>query len=101
MAHIGGITTFVCDLATLLGCTLQISDTITAITIVALGTSLPDLFASKLAAEEDPYADASIVNVTGSNSVNVFLGIGLPWFMCSVFWAVSGDTPEWREKFEG
>lgn len=40
---------------------------------VALGTSLPDTFASKAAAEQDPYADASIGNVTGSNSVNVCL----------------------------
>ena len=31
------------------------------------------------AARQDRYADASIGNVTGSNSVNVFLGIGLPW----------------------
>jgi len=26
---------------------------------------------------QDPYADASIGNITGSNSVNVFLGLGL------------------------
>jgi solute carrier family 8 (sodium/calcium exchanger) len=30
----------------------------------------------------DEYADASIVNVTGSNSVNVFLGLGFPWVVC-------------------
>ena len=59
-------------------CRLQsgsMEDSITAITMVALGTSVPDLFASKEAACGDPYADASIGNVTGSNSVNVFLGI--------------------------
>ena len=43
---------------------------ITAITFVALGTSLPDTFASKTAAQSEPYADASIGNITGSNSVN-------------------------------
>jgi len=86
MLNIAGITVFVCDLASLLGCCLKIDDTITAITIVALGTSLPDLFASQTAALEDETADASIVNVTGSNSVNVFLGIGIPWLMCSLFW---------------
>ncbi|CAF1651990.1 unnamed protein product, partial [Didymodactylos carnosus] len=53
----------------------------TAIAFVALGTSLPDTFASKVAAEHDKYADSSIGNVNGSNAVNVFLGIGLPWAM--------------------
>merc|ERR1712166_816546 len=45
-----------------------------AITFVALGTSLPDTFASKEATIGDDTADAAITNVTGSNSVNVFLG---------------------------
>jgi len=40
-----------------------------------------DTFASKVAAEHDKYADSSIGNVNGSNAVNVFLGIGLPWAM--------------------
>ena len=35
-----------------------------------------DTFASKVAATGDPYADSSVGNVTGSNAVNVFLGIG-------------------------
>lgn len=46
-------------------------DSITAITLVALGTSLPDTFASKTATIDDDNADAAVGNVTGSNSVNV------------------------------
>lgn len=30
-------------------------------------------------------ADNSVGNVTGSNSVNVFLGLGLPWTMASIY----------------
>eukprot|EP00929_Paragymnodinium_shiwhaense_P052997 TRINITY_DN26536_c0_g1_i1.p1 TRINITY_DN26536_c0_g1~~TRINITY_DN26536_c0_g1_i1.p1 ORF type:complete len:891 (-),score=216.91 TRINITY_DN26536_c0_g1_i1:98-2770(-) len=101
MGHIGALTTLVCDLASLLGCVLDIDDTITAITIVALGTSLPDLFASYTAAQEDEYADASIINVTGSNSVNVFLGIGLPWLMCSLYWQYNPDNSEWDRLYGG
>ncbi|KAG7246835.1 hypothetical protein CRUP_024684, partial [Coryphaenoides rupestris] len=41
-------------------------------------------FASKLAAIQDRYADASIGNVTGSNAVNVFLGIGVAWSIAAV-----------------
>ena len=47
-----------------------------------------DTFASKVAAVGDEYADASIGNVTGSNAVNVFLGIGVAWSVAAVYhWA--------------
>ncbi|CAF4523136.1 unnamed protein product [Rotaria socialis] len=78
---IGVLTAVIGDLATHFGCTVGLTDTMTAIAFVALGTSLPDTFASKVAAEHDKYADSSIGNVNGSNAVNVFLGIGLPWAM--------------------
>ena len=76
------------DLAAIFGCLVGLKDSVTAITFVALGTSLPDLFASKQAAVQEKYADASIGNVTGSNSVNVFLGLGLPWMIASIYWTV-------------
>lgn len=37
------------------------------------------------------YADASITNVTGSNAVNVFLGIGLAWSVAAIYWASQGQ----------
>ena len=58
---------------------------ILAITFVALGTSLPDTFASKAAAVGEKNADNAIGNITGSNSVNVFLGLGLPWLIASIY----------------
>merc|ERR1712060_10215 len=72
---------------------------VTAITFVALGTSLPDTFASKTAAVQDPYADASVGNVTGSNSVNVFLGLGLPWTIGSLYWAFREPDATWLGKY--
>merc|ERR1719487_169123 len=84
--------------AALLGCCMGVPDAITAITFVALGTSLPDTFASKAAATQDPYADASVGNVTGSNSVNVFLGLGLPWAIGALYWD-GNPTAAWREKY--
>lgn len=99
LVFIAGVTVIVGDLASLLGCCLGIPDEITAITIVALGTSLPDLFASKVAAVEDATADNAIGNVTGSNSVNVFLGIGMPWMMASIYWALVGADSNWTSKY--
>merc|ERR1719335_1322304 len=96
---IGGLTAIIGDLATLMGSAMGLEASVTAITFVALGTSLPDTFASKKAAQDDEYADASIGNVTGSNSVNVFLGLGLPWFIGACYWSASGATDEWKKKY--
>eukprot|EP00930_Biecheleria_cincta_P035150 TRINITY_DN24205_c0_g1_i5.p1 TRINITY_DN24205_c0_g1~~TRINITY_DN24205_c0_g1_i5.p1 ORF type:complete len:630 (-),score=143.98 TRINITY_DN24205_c0_g1_i5:225-2114(-) len=86
LCMIGLLTGLIGDLAALFGCCAGLKDEISAITIVAVGTSLPDTFASKAAAVADKYADNSVGNVTGSNSVNVFLGLGLPWMMASFYW---------------
>lgn len=50
-----------------------------------------DTFASKVAATQDQYADASIGNVTGSNAVNVFLGIGVAWSIAAIYHAANGE----------
>jgi hypothetical protein len=123
LAYVGLTTAFIGDLASLFGCTVGLLDSVTAITFVALGTSLPDTFDSMAAATGDPYADAAIGefffsfcsssssliffsllsspqppptssnllqpplgNVTGSNAVNVFLGLGTPWLLATIYW---------------
>ncbi len=53
-----------------------------------------DTFASKVAACQDEYADSSIGNVTGSNAVNVFLGIGIAWTIAAIYHATQGSTFE-------
>lgn len=63
--YIGGITYIVGEFATLFGCAVGLPDAVTAYSFVALGTSLPDTFASRQAATEAPDADAAIGNVTG------------------------------------
>ncbi|CAL8099908.1 unnamed protein product [Orchesella dallaii] len=82
---IGVLTAIIGDLASHLGCTIGLKDSVTAIAFVALGTSIPDTFASKVAAIQDEYADASVGNVTGSNAVNVFLGIGIAWTIATFY----------------
>uniref|UniRef100_G3Q8B1 Solute carrier family 8 member 4b n=1 Tax=Gasterosteus aculeatus aculeatus TaxID=481459 RepID=G3Q8B1_GASAC len=89
---IGVLTAVTGDLASHFGCTIGLKDSVTAVVFVALGTSVPDTFASKVAAIQDQYADASIGNVTGSNAVNVFLGIGVAWTMAAVFWRSKGEV---------
>ncbi|XP_066884381.1 sodium/calcium exchanger 3 isoform X2 [Kogia breviceps] len=118
---IGMLTAVIGDLASHFGCTIGLKDSVTAVVFVAFGTSVPgprgtgairgegadmgskrnrcgkklqrikDTFASKAAAIQDVYADASIGNVTGSNAVNVFLGIGLAWSVAAIYWALQGQ----------
>jgi len=75
-----------------IGCFINLKDCVNAIAFVALGTSVPDTFASKTAAIEDETADASVGNVTGSNAVNVFLGIGIAWTMAAIYWEAQGQV---------
>lgn len=89
---IGACTAIIGDVAGHLGCFIYLKDSVNAIAFVALGTSVPDTFASKTAAIEDETADASVGNVTGSNAVNVFLGIGIAWSMAAIYWESQGLT---------
>jgi len=92
LVFIGGCTAIIGDVAAHLGCFINLKDGVNAIAFVALGTSVPDTFASKTAAIEDETADNSVGNVTGSNAVNVFLGIGIAWTMAAVYWESQGLT---------
>ena len=47
---------------------------------------MPDTFASMAAAKMSTNADSAIGNVTGSNSVNIFLGLGLPWVIAAHYY---------------
>jgi len=88
---VGFCTAVIGDVAGHLGCFIYLKDCVNAIAFVALGTSVPDTFASKTAAIEDETADNSVGNVTGSNAVNVFLGIGIAWSMAAIYWEANGE----------
>ena len=83
---IGALTYIVGEFAALLGCALGVPDAVTAISFVALGTSLPDTFASRAAACESPDADAAIGNVTGpglSSLLAMMRATALPPYQCA------------------
>jgi len=42
--------------------------------------------------------------VTGSNSVNVFLGLGLPWMIAAIYWnhfQSAESTDAWHARYAG
>lgn len=63
---------------------------VTGITIIALGTSLPDTFASRTAAMQDEHADAAIGNVTGiyffekKPDITLFLFVSIICYTCII-----------------
>ena len=85
---IGIQNTIVSDVATTFGCLIGLEKSVNSITFVALGTSLPDLFVSRIAVRMDSTADNAIGNITGSNSFNVFVGLGLPWLLAAIHWKI-------------
>ena len=42
-------------------------------------------------------------NITGSNCVNVFLGLGLPWSIGAIYWALASDdaVKDWKNLYSG
>lgn len=61
---------------------------------ICVNVCISDTFASKVAALHDKHADASIGNVTGSNAVNVFLGIGVAWSIAAIYHNAKGNVFE-------
>jgi len=66
----------VVDQAVIIAMALGISEAIVGLTIVALGTSLPELVTSVVAAFKNE-KDIAIGNIVGSNVFNVFLVLGV------------------------
>lgn len=67
---------FAVDGATALAKLFGISDRIIGLTVIALGTSLPELFTSVTAAMKHK-ADIAVGNIVGSNIFNILMVVGL------------------------
>ncbi|MBQ6436704.1 sodium:calcium antiporter, partial [bacterium] len=80
---IGGIiaivlgSDFVVDSASALAALLGVSEKLIAMTIVALGTSLPELVTSITATRHGEY-DLALGNIIGSNLFNIGVVLGIP-----------------------
>lgn len=68
---------FVVDSASNIAASLGVSERMIGLTIIALGTSLPELVTSVMATKKGEY-DIAIGNVVGSNIFNIGVVIGLP-----------------------
>ncbi len=62
---------------------LGVSERVIGLTIVAVGTSLPELFASIMAARKGQ-DDMAVGNIIGSVTFNIFCGIGVSAAICPI-----------------
>lgn len=85
LCMIGIMTIIIGDLATIFGCLIDLDDTITAITLVALGTTLPDILGAGMVTRNEEHADGALIHISGSIAVNVLIGVGVPWFVAALY----------------
>jgi len=67
-----------------LGALLGLPDSVVGLTLSAVGTSLPNLFASISVAKRG-LGNMAVSNALGSNSFNVYIALGLPWLLYTAF----------------
>ena len=79
---------FVVNSASSIAKSLNVSEKLISLTIIALGTSLPELVTSVTATRKGEY-DLAIGNVVGSNVFNIGLVLGLP---VSIFGGINSIT---------
>lgn len=63
---------------------LQIPPVIVALTILAAGTSVPDLLASIIVARQGR-GEMAIANAIGSNIFDILIGLGVPWLVAMLW----------------
>ncbi|XRB10816.1 sodium/calcium exchanger membrane region domain-containing protein [Pseudoscourfieldia marina] len=70
-------------MASIIGNTMGVSEEVMGITILAAGTSIPDLLSSVIVAQQGQ-GDMAVSSSIGSNIFDVTFGLPLPWF----FWCL-------------
>jgi K+-dependent Na+/Ca+ exchanger-like protein len=75
-----GLSYGLVEIAIVLAHTLGIPEVIIALTILAGGTSVPDLLASLIVSKQNR-GDMAVSNAVGSNTFDILIGLGLPWLV--------------------
>ncbi|XP_033922307.1 sodium/potassium/calcium exchanger 5 isoform X1 [Melopsittacus undulatus] len=89
-AWISAITYILVWMITIAGETLGIPESVTGLTLLAAGTSVPDTVASVLVARKGN-GDMAMSNIVGSNVFDM-LCLGIPWFIRTAFINTSGPV---------
>lgn len=88
IAFIALLSYFLVEYAVVFAEELNIPPVVVALTLLAAGTSVPDLFASIVVARQGR-GDMAVANAVGSNVFDILVGLGLPWLLLLI---VQGGT---------
>jgi len=86
---IGGFSYFMVDWAETVGKTFGIPSEIMGLTVLAAGTSVPDLLSSVIVARRGQ-GDMAVSSSVGSNIFDILVGLPLPWILYSA--TKNGET---------
>jgi K+-dependent Na+/Ca+ exchanger-like protein len=67
---------------------IHVPAVVVALTVLAAGTSVPDMFASIVVAKQGR-GDMAVANAVGSNIFDILVGLGLPWLLAMAIHAES------------
>ena len=84
IAFIAGLSWALVESAVYISHSLGIPEAIVALTILAAGTSIPDLISSIIVAKQGR-GDMAISNAIGSNIFDILFGLGVPWIIILFF----------------
>jgi K+-dependent Na+/Ca+ exchanger-like protein len=62
---------------------LNIPEVVIALTVLAIGTSIPDMISSVIVAKQGR-GDMAVSNAIGSNIFDILIGLGLPWLIITL-----------------
>lgn len=80
IVFIAAISWVLVDAAVLFADAIGLPPVIVALTILAAGTSVPDMMASIIVARQGR-GEMAIANAVGSNIFDILIGLGLPWML--------------------
>jgi Ca2+/Na+ antiporter len=64
---------------------MAISDTVAGITLLAVGSALPDFVTSIIFVKKRGFADMAICGAIASNRFAILVGLGFPWIIKCIF----------------
>jgi Ca2+/Na+ antiporter len=82
IAWIGAFSYFMVDWAEVVGNTFGIPDELMGLTVLAAGTSVPDLLSSVIVARRGQ-GDMAVSSSVGSNIFDILVGLPIPWLIYS------------------
>lgn len=82
IAFIGALCWVLVESAIIISAALEIPELVIAMTVLAIGTSVPDMMSSVIVAKQGR-GGMAVSNGIGSNIFDILIGLGLPWMIKS------------------